>query len=245
MNTRNNVVLITGGSSGIGLALAKKFLSEDNQVIIIGRSVPKLEAVKRQFPKAIIEAADITDEKSIAMLAAKYQDVNVLVNNAGVHNECSFKNGIEDFSKLRKEIETNFIAPVMLAEKFIPLLIGHERAAIINITSYFGISPKPSAPIYSATKAAMRSFTKSLRMQLMDTRIKVFEVAPPIIDTPLTANSNPKVKKMKPEELVEIVWENLKKDKYDIYPGLSKLFYILSRVNPRYLENKIMATTSK
>mgnify|MGYP000312226753 CR=1 FL=1 len=63
MNTRNNVVLITGGSSGIGLALAKKFLSEDNQVIIIGRSAPKLEAVKRQFPKAIIEAADITDEK--------------------------------------------------------------------------------------------------------------------------------------------------------------------------------------
>lgn len=92
------------------------------------------------------------------MLAAKYHDVNVLVNNAGVHNECSFKNGIEDFSKLRKEIETNFIAPVMLAEKFIPLLISHERAAIINITSYFGISPKPSAPIYSATKAAMRSF---------------------------------------------------------------------------------------
>lgn len=92
------------------------------------------------------------------MLAAKYHDVNVLVNNAGVHNECSFKNGIEDFSKLKKEIETNFIAPVMLAEKFIPLLISHERAAIINITSYFGISPKPSAPIYSATKAAMRSF---------------------------------------------------------------------------------------
>lgn len=156
-----------------------------------------------------------------------------------------FKNGIEDFSKLRNEIETNFIAPVMLAEKFIPLLIGHERAAIINITSYFGISPKPSAPIYSATKAAMRSFTKSLRMQLRDTRIKVFDVAPPIIDTPLTANSNPNVKKMKPEELVEIVWEGLENDKYDIYPGLSKLFYILSRVNPRYLENKVMATTLK
>ena len=245
MNTKNNVVLITGGSSGIGLAFAKKFLSEDNQVIIIGRSAPKLAAVKRQFPKAIIEAADITDEKNIAMLAAKYQDVNVLVNNAGVHNEFSFKNGIEDFSKLRNEIETNFIAPVMLAEKFIPLLIGHERAAIINITSYFGISPKPSAPIYSATKAAMRSFTKSLRMQLRDTPIKVFDVAPPIIDTPLTANSNPNVKKMKPEELVEIVWKDLKNDKYDIYPGLSKLFYILSRVNPRYLENKVMATTLK
>ncbi len=245
MNTKNNVVLITGGSSGIGLAFAKKFLSEDNQVIIIGRSVSKLEVVKKQFPKVIIEAADITDGKSIDMLAEKYKDVNILVNNAGVHYECSFKNENGDFSKLRNEIETNFIAPVMMAKKFIPLLIGQERAAIINITSYFGISPKPSAPIYSATKAAMRSFTKSLRMQLIDTHIRVFDVAPPIIDTPLTTNSNPNVKKMQPEELIEIVWKDLKNDKYDIYPGLSRLFYILSRVNPRYLENKVMAITSK
>ncbi len=245
MNTKNNVVLITGGSSGIGLAFAKKFLSEENKVIIVGRSVQKLEAVKMELPKVIIEAADITDEKSIDMLAGKYKDVNILVNNAGVHNECSFKNGIEDFSKLRNEIETNYIAPVIMAEKFIPLLIGHEEAAIINITSYFAISPKPSAPIYSATKAAMRSFTKSLRMQLMDTNIRVFDVAPPITDTPLTAKSNPGVKKMKPEELIEIVWKDLKNDKYDIYPGLSRLFYILSRVNPRYLENKVMAATSK
>lgn len=245
MNTKNNVVLITGGSSGIGLAFAKKFLSEENKVIIVGRSVQKLAAVKMEFPKVIIEAADITDEKSIDMLAEKYNDVNILINNAGVHNECSFKNGIEDFPKLRNEIETNFIAPVMMAERFIPHLIGNERAAIINITSYFAISPKPSAPIYSATKAAMRSFTKSLRMQLMDTHIKVFDVAPPIIDTPLTAKISPNVKKMKPEELIEIVWKDLKNDKYDIYPGLSKLFYILSRVNPRYLERKVMAITLK
>ena len=245
MNTSNNVVIITGGSSGIGLAFAKKFLREGNKVIITGRSVDKLEAVKNELPDIFIEAADVTDAKSIDMLAGKYKAVNILVNNAGVHHECSFKHGIENFSILQNEIDTNFTAPVMIAEKFIPHLINHERAAIINITSYFAISPKPSAPIYSATKAAMRSFTKSLRMQLKDTNIRVFDVAPPIVDTPLTAKSNPNVKKMKPEELIEIVWEELKNDKYDIYPGLSKLFYILSRVNPRFLENKIMATTSK
>jgi short-subunit dehydrogenase involved in D-alanine esterification of teichoic acids len=184
-------------------------------------------------------------DKTIDMLAGKYTDVNVLVNNAGVHNECSFKNGIEDFSRLINEIETNFIAPVRLAEKFIPILMRHESAAIINVTSYFGISPKPSAPIYSATKAAMRSFTKSLRMQLMDTHISVFDVAPPIVDTPLTAKSNPNVRKMKPEELVEIVWKDLENDKYDIYPGLSRLFYMFSRVSPRFIDKKIMAVTSK
>jgi len=243
MNLKNNVVLITGGSSGIGLAFARKFLSEGNKVIITGRSEQKLAAVKKELPEVIIEAADVTDEKSMDMLAGKYKDVNILVNNAGVHNECSFKNGIGDFSKLRTEIETNFTAPVMMAERFIPHLTGHERAAIINITSYFGISPKPGAPIYSATKAAMRSFTRSLRVQLMDTRIKVFDVAPPIVDTPLTADSNPNVRKMKPEELIEIVWKGLKNDRYDIYPGLSRLFYILNRVNPRFLEKKIMATT--
>ncbi len=245
MNTKNNVVLITGGSSGIGLAFAKKFLSEDNKVIIIGRSKQKLSEVKTQFPKVITEALDITDGKSVNLLAEKYKDVNVLVNNAGIHNECSFKNGIKDVSMIRNEMDTNFIAPVMLAEKFIPILWAHKSAAIINITSYFGISPKPSAPIYSASKAAMRLFTKSLRMQLMNTCISVFDVAPPIVDTPLTAKSNPNVQKMNPEELIEIVWKCLKNDKYEIYPGLSKLFYILSRVNPRYLEKKVMKTTLK
>lgn len=91
----------------------------------------------------------------------------------------------------------------------------------------------------------MRSFTKSLRMQLMDTCISVFDVAPPIVETPLTARSNPDVQKMKTEELIEIVWKSLKKDSYDIYPGLSKLFYFLSRVNPRYLEKKVMKVTMR
>jgi len=78
----------------------------------------------------------------------------------------------------------------------------------------------------------------------MDTHISVFDVAPPIVDTPLTAKSNPNVRKMKPEELVEIVWKDLENDKYDIYPGLSRLFYIFSRVSPRFIDKKIMAVTS-
>jgi len=97
MKTMNNTVLITGGSSGIGLAFAGKFLSEENKVIITGRSMQKLEAAKKKYPEVIIEAADITDEKNIKILAEKHRDVNILVNNAGVHNECSFVKGTEDF----------------------------------------------------------------------------------------------------------------------------------------------------
>jgi short-subunit dehydrogenase involved in D-alanine esterification of teichoic acids len=245
MNITHNVVLITGGSSGIGLAFAKKFLGENNQVIIIGRSKTKLEAVKQQLPNIIIEAADITNEKYIDMLTDKYKNVNILVNNAGVHYEYNFKNEKEEIFQIRNEIETNFIAPILLSKKFIPVLSIQRESAIINITSYFGISPKPSAPIYSATKAAMRSFTKSLRMQLMNTNIKVFDVAPPIIDTPMTANSNTSIKKMKTDELIEIIWKALKNDQYEIYPGLSKLFYILNRLHPQYLEKKVMTITSK
>nr|WP_083273741.1 SDR family NAD(P)-dependent oxidoreductase [Geosporobacter ferrireducens] len=133
MNTKQNVVLITGGSSGIGLALAKKFSSEENKVIIVSRSEQKLASVKAQFPQIITEAADITEEYSIAKLVAKYKDVNILVNNAGVHHECSFRNGIEDFSLLRNEIDTNFVAPVMLAEKFIPELFAKKKTRLLSI----------------------------------------------------------------------------------------------------------------
>lgn len=138
MNTKHNVVLITGGSSGIGLAFAKEFLNEDNKVIIVGRSEQKLAEVKKQFPKVITEALDITDGKAVHMLAEKYKDVNVLINNAGIHNECSFKNGIEDVSIIRNEIDTDFVAPVMLTEEFIPILLSKKVQQLLILHPTLG-----------------------------------------------------------------------------------------------------------
>lgn len=246
MRINQNEVLITGGSSGIGLALARHFLEKENKVIIIGRSMDKLLSVKKQYPRIHIEKADITVEEDIKVLVHKYPDVNILINNAGIHMECDFKNSSLDTQSIKQEISTDFIAPVLLSKYFIPSLLLKKEAAIINISSYFGISPKQSAPIYSASKAALRSFSKALRVQLEGTSVKVFDIAPPIVDTEMTANSNNgRVRKMKPDELVEIICAGLAKDQYEVYPGLAKLFYLLNRWNPRFLEKKLKQISAR
>lgn len=246
MQTHDNVVLITGGSSGIGLALAKWFLSEKNHVIIVGRSQEKLSSVKADYPDIIIEQADITNEDAIKALATKYTNVNILINNAGIHHEFDFKNAGNDDIAILQEISTNLVAPILLAKYFAPVLQSQKSSAIVNISSYFGISPKPSAPVYSATKAAIRSLSKSLRTQFENTSVRVFDIAPPIVDTPMTKNSNNKnTRKMKVEDLTEVFWKAFSKDRYEVYPGLSKLFYILNRLHPRYLENKIKKVTQR
>lgn len=246
MKINQNVVLITGGSSGIGLALAKRFLEEDNKVIIIGRSMEKLLSVKKQYPHILIEKADITVEEEIKAIISRYPEVNILINNAGIHKECDFKGSSPDTQSIMQEISTDFTAPVLLSKYFIPTLLSKKEAAIINISSYFGISPKPSAPIYSASKAALRSFSKSLRAQLDGTSIKVFDIAPPIVDTEMTTNSNNgQVRKMKPEELVNIIFTRLAKNQYEVYPGLAKLFYLLNRWNPKLLEKKVRQISTR
>lgn len=246
MQSNNNTVLVTGGGSGIGLAIAEKFMKEGNKVIIVGRSQEKLSYIKQRYPHIGTEIADITDEKTIKTLANKYQDVNILINNAGVHYHLDMKDSQDACDKIRQEIDTNLVAPILLSKLFVPSFLKKKSSAIINISSYFGISPKPSAPGYSASKAGLRSFSKSLRTQLLGTSIKVFDIAPPIVETQLTAASNSKnTRKMKPEELAEIFWDNFLKDNYEVYPGLARFFYIMNRLRPKYLENKIVKVTMK
>ena len=246
MKTKQNIVLITGGTSGIGLALAKKFVDEGNKVIITGRSQEKIDYVKGMYPNIVVERADITNENDLKLLVEKYTDINILVNNAGIHYEYDLLNDKVESDLIKLEIDTNLIGPMILTKYILPLLITKESAAIINVTSYFGIVPKPIAPGYCASKAGARSFTKALRGQLINTKIKVFELVPPICDTPMTESINKKgVKKMSTDELVNIYWKGFRNNKYEIYPGLSKIVYLLSRLCPKFTEKMIWQITMK
>jgi short-subunit dehydrogenase involved in D-alanine esterification of teichoic acids len=240
VETSKNIVLITGGSSGIGLELAKKFLKEGNEVIIIGRSKEKLLSVKTQYPDIQIEDADITDEEDRKMLAGKYGNVNILVNNAGIHYDYDLKDKVIDSELIKSEIDTNLIGPILLTKYFLPNLLAKESAAIINVSSYLGIASMPSAPGYSASKAGIHSFTKALRGQLYKTNIKVFDLVPPITDTAMTKDIQKKgINKLSTEELVGVFWKGFKNDQYEIYHGLAKVVFFLNRLCPKYLENKM------
>lgn len=188
MNISGNTILITGGTSGIGLAFAEEFLKQGNKVIITGRREDRLNEIKGRLPEIVIKVSDVTDATQRIELARwigqDHPETNILINNAGIQLITDFSEEI-DLSRIQSEIETNFTAPVHLSSMFISQLTGKENAAIINITSGLAFVPIAAMAIYCATKAAMHSLTLSLRFQLKETGIKVFEVAPPSVDTEL------------------------------------------------------------
>ncbi|UOQ70125.1 SDR family oxidoreductase [Hymenobacter cellulosilyticus] len=189
MNLANNTVLITGGASGIGLALAQRFVQAGSQVIAVGRREDKLREAQAQLPglhTRVCDVASATDRQELLRwVQAEFAQVNVLVNNAGIQNRLQLTTDNQDWDTLRQEIVINVEAPIHLAMLFIPHLQQQPNPVIINVTSGLSFAPAAFAPIYSATKAALHSFTLSLRHQLAATPIKVLEIVPPAVNTDL------------------------------------------------------------
>jgi uncharacterized oxidoreductase len=191
MELASNTVLITGGASGIGLALAERFLQAGSEVIVCGRREHKLQEAKEQWPQLHTCVCDLAQESNRSSLfhwaINEFPRLNVLVNNAGIQRRLDLAQSAqaEAWEQTRQEIAINFEAPVHLAMLFIPHLRQQPRPTLINVTSGLSFSPFARVPIYSATKAALHSFTLSLRYQLSTTPIEVIEIIPPAVDTDL------------------------------------------------------------
>jgi len=188
MKTTGNTILITGGTSGIGLAFAEEFLRLGNKVIICGRRENRLSEIEKNHKGIITRTCDVANSSNRQEMAdwvlTHHPDVNVLINNAGVQLLTDLTKPI-DLTRVNSEVETNFVAPVHLGSLFAQHLSTKDEAAIINISSGLAFVPLAFMPVYCATKAAIHSLTLSLRYQLKDTSIKVFEIAPPAVDTEL------------------------------------------------------------
>jgi uncharacterized oxidoreductase len=234
VDTTHNTVLITGGTSGIGFALAQRFLRQGNTVIVTGTNVQKAEAVKHQFPAMTIELADMRDRQALEKLVHRYPDVNILVNNAGIQYNYDFANSAIDIEQIEVELDINLLSPLYLTKLLLPQLLNHPTAAIINVSSGLGIVPKQSAPIYCASKAALHSFTKALRWQLEKTSVRVFEIIPPIVDTAMTQGRGRG--KITPEALVEEFWRDFSQDRFEMRIGKTKLLFALQRLMPSLAE---------
>ncbi|EYF05702.1 SDR family oxidoreductase [Chondromyces apiculatus] len=189
MKLAGNTVLITGGGSGIGLAFAQRFLAAGSKVIVCGRRQDKLDEAKSQHPGLHTYATDVATEADRIALVERvtrdFPDLNVLVNNAGIQRRTDFLETREPWRDAAQEIAINLEAPIHLSSLMIPHLIRQQRPALVNVSSGLAFVPSTFAPVYGATKAALHSFTMSLRAQLADTPIEVVEIVPPAVNTDL------------------------------------------------------------
>ena len=189
MKLTGQTVLITGGASGIGLALAKRFAARGNAVIVCGRDQAKLDAARAAVPGLRTIRADVATATGrtglVASVLRDYPALSVLVNNAGIQNQPAPMAEPQDWATHAKEMAINFEAPVHLSMLLLPHLLAKTDAAIINVTSGLAFVPMARMPIYCATKAAMHSFTQSLRFQTRDTSVTVAELVPPAVNTDL------------------------------------------------------------
>ncbi|WP_128543720.1 SDR family oxidoreductase [Larkinella soli] len=188
MQTSGNTMLITGGTSGIGLGFALEFLKRGNTVIICGRREDRLEAIRKENPEIVTRVCDVADasqrENLCRWIMLEYPRTNVLINNAGIQLATRLTDPVP-LDRVRSEVEINFIAPVHLSSMLSHQLASQPQAAIINITSGLAFAPLAHMPVYCATKAALHSLTLSMRYQFRHTPVQVFEIIPPSVDTEL------------------------------------------------------------
>ena len=188
MKLTGRTILITGGSAGIGLAFALEFLKLGNQVIVTGRRQEVLDALKAEHPELYAIRSDIADPAQVASLAAglkrNFPKLDVLMNNAGIAVTRNLKVPADDLAGLPAEMDVNVSGVIRTTSALIDILTAN-RGTVINVSSALAFVPVPAMPIYSATKAAVHSYTQSLRFQLEESGVEVIELMPPAVKTDL------------------------------------------------------------
>ncbi len=193
MKLTGNVVLITGGATGIGYALAKKLREKENTVIICGRREQRLREAEQSIAGIITMVCDVSTasgrEHLFQDVTREHPNVNVVINNAGIQRDIDFTTTNEGWDTLSSEIRINLDAPIHLSQLFIAHLRQQKDPAIIQVSSGLGFTPSARTPIYCATKAALHTFSATLRHQLRNTGIEVIEFIPPAVDSELNLES--------------------------------------------------------
>jgi uncharacterized oxidoreductase len=242
MKLGKRTVLITGGTSGIGLELAKQLLERNNTVIVTGRDQEKLDATRRALPAVHIFRSDVSNPGAIATLhvsvLAQFPALDTLINNAGIMRNLNLSQG-RDLNDVTREVEINFNGPVRMVQQFLPHLLTRPDALIVNVSSGLAFVPFPVSPVYCATKAAIHSFTQSLRVQLDGTSVTVIELAPPAVETPLLrgefAEEMKGQKAMDAKILVNRAIRGIEAGNLEIRPGLSNVLKAMSRIAPQFM----------
>lgn len=228
MKTSGNTILITGGATGIGFALASNFSNLGNEVIVCSRNEDNLKIAKEKLPEISTRRCDISKSEEVDSLfrwvTTSYPQINVLINNAGIQRQIELKKGIEALPRGGDddEISINLRSQIYMSACFIPVFLG--ESAIVNVSSGLGFVPLARFPVYCATKAAIHSFTVSLRFQLKDSSIKVFEIIPPTVyDTNLKGKPLEKSDwAVSSKEVADAAVKGIENDQFEIPIGPTK-----------------------
>lgn len=237
MRIDGNSVLITGGASGIGYAMAEFFLETGNEVIITGRRKDRLAEARKLHPELNMMACDMSQEDErtdlLEWVESDFPKFNILINNAGIQQDLDFTINVPHIHVIENEININLTSAIIMSGLCIPLIKGKQDAAIVNISSGLGFIPSARTPVYSATKAGLHAFSMALRYQLMQTGIKVFEIVPPAVDTDLNPEGRAERGDFKagltPRQFVEGVMKHFLNDVFEIGYGMTEQLIRASR----------------
>lgn len=236
MKMHSNTIFITGGTSGIGKGLAEVFHQLGNQVIISGRREDRLRSISAANPGMKYFVLDVTDPASVRGTARKvvgeFPALNVVINNSGVQRRHNFADGtLVDDSAMLAEIQTNLLGLIRVTTELLPHLKKQPSAVLVNVSSGLAFIPSPAFPVYCATKAAVHSFTLTLRQQLKDSGIKVIELIPPYVATELGGPSKAlpsPMRQMSLETFIAETMQELEGDADEIPIGGSKNLFAAS-----------------
>jgi uncharacterized oxidoreductase len=236
--SKRGTILITGGGSGIGAGLASAFHARGATVIIAGRTRERVEAVAARHPGMVAKVLDVADPDQVAALAesaaAQWPDLDTVVNNAGIQMLFDFTAANPlDPAALGREIDVNLKGLIYVANAFLPLLKRQPKARLVNIGSGLAFVPLAAAPIYSASKAGVHSFSISLRRQLAGTPVQIVEIIPPVVETDLHRGlERVPPRAMKLDAFVAAAMAGLDAGRDEIAVGLAKVLKSASRVAP-------------
>ncbi|MDV6316864.1 SDR family oxidoreductase [Idiomarina sp. HP20-50] len=233
MQLFNKTIVITGGTSGVGLELVK-LLSRNNQVSVVARSAERLNKLKHAFPHLQTFQADLSNACTYPNLAEKIisstPKIDILINNAAVQYPTTFIDNTFVYENVAREINTNLTAICSLCFLLLPALKQEESSYILNINSGLALTPKKSSAIYCATKAALRSFSQSLRYQVIETNIGILEAYLPIVDTPMTTGRG--ANKISAEKAAIAIIKGLEKERQKNYIGKTRFLPLLLTIAP-------------
>jgi uncharacterized oxidoreductase len=235
MKTTNNTVLITGGSAGIGFEIARILSEKGNKVIITGRNPERLERALSKLPTVTGFLCDVTDDAAVRALVenikSDFPDLNILINNAGQAYVNTLWN-LDAFDKAEDEMLTNYLSVIRLNEKLLPVLRSQEEAAVVNVSSIVALVPNNVTATYGASKAALHSYTQSLRIVLSrSSNVKVFELMPPLVNTDFSQEIGG-INGISPVAVAEELVSALADDVYEIHVGRTATIFDLFHVSP-------------
>ena len=223
MKTTGNTILITGGSAGIGFEIAKAFSEKGNNVIITGRNEARLTSAAAKLKNTTGIVSDVADkqdvERLVATLKSDFPAINVVINNAGAASYYLLDNVDNAYERAEGEMITNYLSIIGLNQKLFSLLGAQPEAAIVNVSSIAAFVPNHVIPTYAASKAALHSYTQSLRLTLQkQTAIKVFELMPPLVNTEFSTEIGGE-NGIPASEVADALIKAFENDTYEIHVG--------------------------